>query len=157
MLSIQTILVPTDFSGSSADALAVAACLARQTGARLILLHVMGQPVFLEGAGFVPFDLEMYRNELRDKLEQQAVRYPGIEIERQLAEGKPVAEILHAAENRKCDLIVMGTFGASGLRRLLMGSVAEGVARKAACAVLTVRAPLSRAVQTPEPAQAVAQ
>jgi nucleotide-binding universal stress UspA family protein len=62
-----------------------------------------------------------------------------IHVQRLLREGDPAQEILHTAEETKADLIVMGTHGRTGLRRLLMGSVAEVVLRKAPCPVLTVK------------------
>ena len=64
-----------------------------------------------------------------------------VEAEERLAEGSPVAEILHLANAVGADLIVMGTHGWTGLSRMLMGSTAEGVIRRARCPVLTVRAP----------------
>jgi nucleotide-binding universal stress UspA family protein len=152
MLPMKTILVPTDFSGSSADALEMAVSLARDRQARLILLHVMAEPVFLEGAGVIPFDPAMYRDEQLDKLERQAVHHPGVSIEKQLAQGKAAAEILRVAQESAADLIVMGTLGATGLRKLLLGSVAEGVARKATCPVLTIRSPLPVETPGPQPA-----
>jgi nucleotide-binding universal stress UspA family protein len=139
MLPMRTILVPTDFSCSSANAFAIAASLAREGGARVILLHVLSEPTFMEGTGLIPFEPAMYRDEMHDKLEQQASHYPGLWLEERLVEGKPIPEILRTAHENQCDLIVMGTHGENGLRRLLMGSVAEGVARKAACPVLSVR------------------
>jgi nucleotide-binding universal stress UspA family protein len=56
-----------------------------------------------------------------------------------LVEGNAAAAILRAAKELHCDLIVMGTHGRTGLSRLLMGSVAEEVVRKAPCLVLTVK------------------
>jgi nucleotide-binding universal stress UspA family protein len=64
-----------------------------------------------------------------------------VRIESTVMEGDPVEMILRAAEETNSDVIVMGTHGRTGLRRLLMGSVAEGVGRKAPCSVLTARAP----------------
>jgi nucleotide-binding universal stress UspA family protein len=61
-------------------------------------------------------------------------------VQHLLAEGDPATAILRAARDNHCDLIVMGTHGRTGLRRLLMGSVAEQVVRKAPCLVLTVKA-----------------
>jgi nucleotide-binding universal stress UspA family protein len=65
------------------------------------------------------------------------------------SEGDPALEIEELASNMKCDLIVMGSHGRSGLARLLMGSVAEHVVRKAECPVLIIKKPV--------PAAAVAQ
>jgi nucleotide-binding universal stress UspA family protein len=141
MIGIHTILHPTDFSRTSAQAFAVATSLARDHGARLVLLHVAEEPAFIDGTGLVPFDPVMYRSELLNKLDQLAVRAPGVEVETRLAEGNPVSAVLRAAAEVQSDLIVMGTHGWTGLRRLLMGSVAEKVVRQAPCPVLSVCTP----------------
>jgi quercetin dioxygenase-like cupin family protein len=60
-------------------------------------------------------------------------------VEHRLAEGDPAEETLRLAEALKCDLVVMGTHGKTGLGRLLTGSVAEAVLRKAQCPVLVVK------------------
>jgi quercetin dioxygenase-like cupin family protein len=65
-------------------------------------------------------------------------------VEHRLAEGDPEEEILRLSESVRCDLIVMGTHGRTGLERYLTGSVAEGVLRKAVCPVLVVKTPLRR-------------
>jgi hypothetical protein len=62
-------------------------------------------------------------------------------VERRVEEGDAVEAILRVAQEVRADLLVMGTHGRTGLGRLLMGSVAEQVVRKAACPVLTVKAP----------------
>ena len=67
---------------------------------------------------------------------------PLISLEHRLADGVAVTEIVGEAEKSHCDLIVMGTHGFTGLSRLLMGSVAEGVLRRAPCPVLTVKEPM---------------
>jgi nucleotide-binding universal stress UspA family protein len=69
-----------------------------------------------------------------------------VAVEQRLAEGDPAAEILHLATDTGCDMIVLGTHGRTGLDRLLMGSVAEQIVRKAPCPVLTVKAPQSRSL-----------
>jgi nucleotide-binding universal stress UspA family protein len=77
--------------------------------------------------------------ELLDHLEPP---HPEVSVERHLVAGEPAAEILRLARTQKCDLIVMGTHGLAGLDRLLLGSVAEQVLRRAPCPVLTVKAPV---------------
>jgi nucleotide-binding universal stress UspA family protein len=64
---------------------------------------------------------------------------PSIPFEHKLMTGDPAAEIVRLAESEGADMIVMATHGRTGLRRLLMGSVAEAVVRRAACPVLTVK------------------
>jgi nucleotide-binding universal stress UspA family protein len=66
-------------------------------------------------------------------------------MEYQLAEGEPGASIVKVAEDRHCDLIVLGTHGRTGFRRVLMGSVAEQVMRTAPCPVLVVKGPVPQA------------
>jgi nucleotide-binding universal stress UspA family protein len=63
-------------------------------------------------------------------------------VEYRVLDGAPAVEILEAARQVQCDLIVLGTHGHTGLERLVMGSVAEEVMRKAKCPVLTVKVPL---------------
>lgn len=70
---------------------------------------------------------------------------PKIVAEHRVAEGEPPDEILGLAQALKCDLIVMGTHGRTGLSRLLTGSVAEEVLRKAPCPVLAAKTPLPEA------------
>ena len=84
--------------------------------------------------------------ELRQELEQVKVSDASVHISHRLEEGDPVTEILEVAEETHADLIVMGTHGRRGIPRLLMGSVAELVVRRANRPVLTVRTPF------PEPA-----
>ena len=69
---------------------------------------------------------------------------PQVRLERRLAKGDPADEILRLADTLSCDLVVMGTHGKTGLGRLLTGSVAETVLRKAKCPVLVVKASASR-------------
>jgi len=150
MLPIRSILHPTDFSERSEYAFRVACSLARDYQARLIVLHVATTPVIVYGTGVVPPDAERYRTELQEKLTKLQTQDPTVRVECRLAtNGDAVPEILRVA--RESDLIVMGTHGWTGLSRLLMGSVAEGVVRKASCPVLTLRGPFPHAVSVPAP------
>jgi nucleotide-binding universal stress UspA family protein len=139
MLPIRTVLHPTDFSERAGYALTVASALARDYGARLVVLHVV-QPVVTFGEALPP-DSDDLRAEARELLDRLAVPGANILIDRRLADGDPAAVILHFARETPADLIVMGTHGRTGLGRLLMGSVAEQVARHASCPVLTLTAP----------------
>jgi nucleotide-binding universal stress UspA family protein len=69
--------------------------------------------------------------------------HPSLTILHRLVDGDPASHILNISESAKADLIIMGTHGWTGLSRLLMGSVAEKVMRKAPCPVLTIRMPFS--------------
>jgi nucleotide-binding universal stress UspA family protein len=138
----KTILHPTDFSECSMGTFRLARALARDHGARLIVLHVTTVPdLAYEGYGppGVPLSQGDYLEDARRSLEGLAAG-PGIDCERLLKEGDPASEILRVAKETGADLVVMGTHGRSGLKHLLMGSVAEQVTRKASCPILTLRA-----------------
>ena len=133
MLSIQTILHPTDFSEHSGYAFQLACSLARDRGARVIVLHVMPVPLVQEK--------RLYREEMTGELNRLGAPEAQVRVEHRLEEGDAATQILRVAQEMGCDLIVLGTHGRTGLGRLLMGSVAEQVLRRASCPVLTVRAP----------------
>ncbi|MER3416796.1 MAG: universal stress protein [Gemmataceae bacterium] len=141
MLTIRTILHGTDFSEHSAYALELASALARDYGARLVLVHVAPPPVVFYGESALPLEPKEYLQSVREKLEQIPVG-EDIPVERVLLEGDAVDGILRTAEDKGADLIVLGTHGRTGLGRLLLGSVAEQVVRRANCPVLTVRVPV---------------
>jgi nucleotide-binding universal stress UspA family protein len=132
------ILHPTDFSASSEEALRVAYALARDLGVRLVILHVAPFDVFLSDM-VVPVDPRVYHDaleEVRRRVDGPDLKYP---VETRRSEGDAGAEILRAAGEPGCDLIVMGTHGRTGLARVLMGSVAEYVLSRADCPVLAVK------------------
>jgi nucleotide-binding universal stress UspA family protein len=149
MLSIQTILHPTDLSPASAFAFHLACALSRDYGARLIVLHVVLPPSAVAYRQMVlqgEFDGSYQR--LRAELEAIRPSDATIRVEHRLQEGDAATEILRVAQETQADLVVMGTHGRVGLGRL-MGSVAEKVVRQACCPVLTVRAPLPSVSPTP--------
>ncbi len=157
MLAIKTILHPTDFSEGSDIAFRLACSLARDYGARLIVLHVAAPPEgFFYGEGIIPLPPKNHREPLHEKLLLVQPRHNGITVEHRLAEGDAVAEILQEAEAEKADVIVMGTHGRTGVGRLVMGSVAEQVVRRAACPVVTVKPQVLRARAAEQPQAAVA-
>jgi nucleotide-binding universal stress UspA family protein/quercetin dioxygenase-like cupin family protein len=145
MAQIQTILHPTDFSESSRAAFQTACTLARANQAGLVVLHVM-----------MPSVSKLLQAPPADPLRPAGARHsssfpwpqpsdPGIRVEHRLAEGDPAEETLRLAEALRCNLIVMGSHGRTGLSRLLTGSVAEEVLRKASCPVLVVKTPVGPA------------
>jgi nucleotide-binding universal stress UspA family protein len=151
------ILHPTDFSEHSRAALQLAAALARDHGARLLLLHVAELPAATYGEALLVLDRAAYADELQGKLERVVVAAPPGCVERRVVVGDAVSEIVSVAQETPCDLIVMGTHGRTGLRRALLGSVAEQVMRKAPCPVLTVKMPFAPAAAEetcPAPASA---
>jgi nucleotide-binding universal stress UspA family protein len=142
MLPIRIILHPTDFSESAGNAFRLACSLARDHGAQLVVLHVAAPQVSGYAGGVLIPPPEGYLDELRAKLSGLQARDPKVRVEHRLVVGDPASEILRAASEPRCDVIVMGTHGRTGLGRLLMGSVAEQVVRRAPCPVVTVRAPV---------------
>jgi nucleotide-binding universal stress UspA family protein len=152
MLPIRTIFHPTDFTEHARYAFEMACALARDYGAKVVVLHVYPTPVApAVGDGFFPVPLEVPRAELTAKLNEIKPFDPAIPVERTFVEGDPAYEIVRASEKLAADLIVMGTHGRGGLPRLILGSVAENVTRKAKIPVVTVRMPVS--VTGAEPAK----
>jgi nucleotide-binding universal stress UspA family protein len=142
MFPIRKILFPTDFSDHSVAAFEVACGLARDYGAELLVVHVYQQTAIFAPDGIVVAVPPEDTDALRAKLAEFRSADSAVRIDHDLLEGNPVDNILKAARDRAIDLIVMGTHGTTGLTRLLMGSVAESVLRKAPCPVLTIRTPV---------------
>lgn len=138
------VLVAVDFSESSRDAMRAAVRIANEADAELVVLHAWHVPAAFAGEAFsiVP-ELTEGMTEvaerglaaaLRDARAAGAKRVSGRAIS-----GEPWIEIVEAATDPAIELVVVGTHGRTGLRRFLIGSVAEKVARHAACSVLVVR------------------
>jgi nucleotide-binding universal stress UspA family protein len=134
------ILFPTDFSTLGQSALELATSLARDRGAKLIIAHVEEPPMAYGGGEFYYGLDEPNRDELKKMLAEVMPSDPSVEFEHRLVIGSPASAILYLAEQEGVELIVMPTHGRTGLMRVLMGSVAEEVVRKAKCPVLTVKA-----------------
>lgn len=150
MLAIQKILHPTDFSPLSECAFRLACSLARDHGAQLLIVNVKPPDiVFADAPHLLPPDPQQLWETWQEKLLGLQPSDPSIAVEHILREGDPATEIVRTAQEKGCGLIVMGTHGRAGVRRLLMGSVAEQVLRKSTCPVLTVKAP----DEIPEPEQ----
>lgn len=152
MLPIRIILHPTDFSPSADYAFRLACALARDYGARLFVLHVGMHPVITLIEGVVPPESEWYQEDMSARLHNLQSEDPRTQVEpRLMIGGDPAAEILRVAQETKADLIVMGTHGRTGLGRLLMGSVAEQIVRRAPCTTLTVRTSLQESQPSEAP------
>lgn len=149
MIHLRTILHPTDLSDPSENAFRVARMIARESDAKLVVLYVAypeltAPPVVYSELGnsfMLPEDRHDLLAHVKSQLHDRFERDSDVRVETRLAEGDAADEILRLAEELPCDLIVMGTHGRSGLDRLLMGSVAESVLRRAGCPVLTVKSP----------------
>lgn len=149
-MNVSSILLPTDFSVCARHAVPVAAEFARLLGARVICLHVV-EPVVQPAVGWTPLAEPLPSAEPGGQLEESAARdlpafskseeFEGLEVEDVIARGEPAAEIVRAAEERGCGLIVISSHGRAGLGRILFGSTAESVVRHARCPVLVVKPP----------------
>lgn len=145
----KNILVPHDFSPAARRALDLALDLAALTGGRVTLLHVSPIPhglrvdskIVPDGAA-EPVRIDEYMTSAaRRKLEEQLSGRPSAGILAVAAEEDPAGAILAHARSIGADVIFMGTHGRSGVRRLLVGSCAERVLRRAEVPVLVVRDP----------------
>jgi universal stress protein A len=134
------ILFPTDFSTLGQSALETATSLARDRGAKLLIVHVEEPPIAYGGGELYYGINEPDREELKRMLSEVVPTDETIGYEHRLLVGQPADAIVHLAEKEAVDMIVMPTHGRAGLLRLLMGSVAEEVVRKAKCPVLTIKA-----------------
>ena len=140
------------FYRQSSAALHLACALARDHNAHLVILHVATKPLKIYGRTSFPPPMDDCKDALMDQLQGLEVNDAELRLSHRLAEGEPAEEILRVAALCEADLIVMGTHGRRGLARLLMGSVAERVVRKAPCPVLTLRTPFAAAEALPESA-----
>jgi nucleotide-binding universal stress UspA family protein len=124
----------------------MALALARPAGARLLLLHVLTPPSpFVTGRGPAPASylelLQAGRRQARRRLASllAQARTARVRAQAKLVEGGPAEQIRKVSGRWRADLIVLGTHGRTGMRRFVMGSVAEQVVRSSPRPVLTVR------------------
>jgi nucleotide-binding universal stress UspA family protein len=139
---IRTVLHPTDFSSPCAEAFRVACELAVDQSARLTVVHVIASPpVAPPNQPAPPVLPEDPKGKLEELLRVAQMSAPGLHADYRVESGVAAERIVDAARQTRCDVIVMGTQGRTGLGRALMGSVAEQVLRTAHCPVVTVKAP----------------
>lgn len=141
MKPIKTILVPTDFSDGSDEAVQYAAMVARTLKARIILVHAIQPYTYGMTETFNLVDhytaLKTIAGPMLEQIRKKVLQL-GISVETDLLTGPAHSEIIEKARRAKADLIVMGTHGRTGVEHFLLGSVAEKVVRLSACPVLTV-------------------
>jgi nucleotide-binding universal stress UspA family protein len=135
----KTIVFPTDFSTASDAALEHAATLAKSMGATLLIVHVE-EPPLAYGGGELYYGIpEPDSERILKMLEDVKPKDPSVPFTHRLSMGDPAGEIVRIATDEGAELIVLGTHGRTGVTRLLMGSVAEVVVRRAPCPVLVYR------------------
>ena len=143
---MHAILAAVDFSDITEDVCHAATELARRLGARIWVVHVAPpDPDFVGWEPGPPSVRVTVANELRRehrKVQQlaAAMRREGITATGLLVQGPTVGTILHEAEARDAELIVMGAHGHGALHMALTGSIAAGVLKRATCPVLVVPA-----------------
>jgi universal stress protein A len=149
-LSSATILVAVDFDEASRRAVAAAINLARAFGGRVVVLHVVPPTSFPEGTRLLPLDdadpvdLGEYVSARARRLLQDhvaSVLVSGIEVRQEARSGHVVESVLQAIEECDAKLLVVGTHGRTGVERLVLGSVAESLLRRAPVPVMIVRGP----------------
>ncbi|WP_336037761.1 universal stress protein [Halobacterium yunchengense] len=139
----ERILVPTDGSEETRQAVEHAVDLAEEHGATIHALYVVNS------ASFSSLPMESSWESVAAMMNEEGAAAlddveaiadeRGVSVERALVDGSPSREIVRYAEDEGCDLVVMGTHGRGGIDRLLLGSVAEKVVRSSTVPVLTVR------------------
>jgi nucleotide-binding universal stress UspA family protein len=147
MINLSRILVPTDFSDNAKSALQYGAALAEKFASEIHLLHVYQDATasFVPEPGFAFAPPDNFMQELREgAINSLAVLaksdvLKGRKVVTLVRQGPPFVEIVRYAREELIDLIVISTHGRTGLKHVLIGSVAEQVVRKAGCPVLTVR------------------
>jgi len=148
MFDLKNILIPTDCSELSKDALKIGINLAKKYGAKLVLLYVTSDTPFVgyDNISYLPVEIAQ---QLQGRLEQghekelgefwNSIHDPDVTVDLLVNQGDPFSEIIKFARSNEVDLIVMGTHGRTGLKQILMGSVTEKVVRYSPLPVLTVK------------------
>ncbi|MEM8487081.1 MAG: universal stress protein [Bacteroidota bacterium] len=146
MMDIKHVIVPTDFSDISKQALAFAFELAQKHDAQLDVVHVFEAPTFpsFYGAGAlllygeVP-DMKMQAATALQQLVAPYKEQAGIKLDAHVLEGRAADQICNFAQEAGADLIIIPTYGLTGLSHVLLGSVAERVVRHANTPVLVYK------------------
>lgn len=149
-MKVDRILFPTDFSEGSTHALHYAVDLAKQYNAKLYILHVIYDIAKATESHIPHISADEIYNEMNKwalgELEKCCIEeIRGLsDVEKVVLKGIPHEEIVKFAGDNKVDMIVMGTYGRTGLQKFIFGDTAEKVVKKAPCPVMTVRVPEHR-------------
>jgi nucleotide-binding universal stress UspA family protein len=138
------VLVATGGSPWSDNAVEYAVGLAKDYGLELVILHVIADtpPYFIAEAGTSMDQILEGNEEAGRHVIAEAAQWAteaGVEFETELAWGRVAEVICRIAAERDCDLIVVGSRGLTGFKRLMLGSISNAVAAKAPCPVLVVK------------------
>ena len=139
----EKILIATDGSEYTKNAVDYGIDIAKNTGAKLFAIYVVDTAAFasipMDAAWESMYELLKQEGDLAIKYVAERAEAEGLEVEGNLIEGHPADEIIRYSEKNSISVIVMGTLGKSGLDRFLLGSVAEKVVRNSKIPVLVVR------------------
>ena len=146
MISIKTILCPTDFSKYADNALVYGQEFAKRFEAKLLIHHAVNVPymaVAYEIGPDVAAARELAEQDAKKRLDEkaEALTQAGLTVETHLSVGAPFVDIVTLARRENVDLIIIATHGRGAIKQILLGSTAERVVRKAPCPVLTVKHP----------------
>ncbi|HEY6585590.1 MAG TPA: universal stress protein [Candidatus Methanoperedens sp.] len=140
----EKILIATDGSEYTKNAVDYGIDLAKNTGAKLLTIYVVDTAAFasipMDAAWESMYELLKQEGDAAIKYVTDKAKAEGLEVEGNLIEGHPADEIIKYSEKNSVSLIIMGTLGKSGLDRFLLGSVAEKVVRNSKIPVLVVHA-----------------
>lgn len=145
MKDFKTILFAIDFSQSSDYAFQYALSLAKKYDARLVIIHVINEPVDLRGFYVPHISFEKLELEIEEGAKKMMEKFCRTQIkdysnyETFIVPGIPYDEIIKKAQEESADMILMGTHGRTGLDHVLFGSTAEKVVRKSPVPVMTIR------------------
>ncbi len=146
MAAFKRILISTDFSELSEHAVKLAVDeIATEPGTVIRVVHVIQSetpnPLYAHYQSLDEAEHQTVRDQAMAAMKKPVPDYPGdgIDVEYKLPEGDPVVKVLEQAREFRADLIVMATEGRTGLRGIIMGSVAEAVVRESPCPVLIVK------------------
>lgn len=148
MKDFSTILFATDFSEVSEYAFDYAYTLAKKFNSKLIVLHVINEPVDLRGFYVPHISFDSLEKEIEDAAEKMMKKFCLGRLvdlaasDTAIVSGIPYDEIIAMADKEKASMIVLGTHGRAGLDHLLFGSTAERVVRRSRCPVMTIRPPM---------------
>ena len=144
-MEFKTILFATDFSEGSDFAFQAALSLVRKYDGKLIVIHVINEPVDLRGFYVPHISFDKLEEEIEQGAEKLMEKFCRTHMqdfsnyETHVLPGIPYDEIIKRAETHNADLIVLGTHGRTGLDHVLFGSTAEKVVRKSPIPVMTIR------------------
>ena len=141
---IKTILVPVDFSGCSREGLRYAIAFANEFEAKIILLYATYLGYIYSSEGTALYDIPGLQKAARKNAERKmrelvrSVNFGAVKFEMAFTDGSPALDICGFAKDHDVDLIITSTHGFTGLKHVLIGSIAEQVVRHAPCSVLVV-------------------